>query len=120
MNERDLDEKVELLLMQHLGKLYLQNSNKYQLKKELTLLFLKHGEQEKEVDMMQNKKIINEYNQAFKTEMHQFPTGAKRSQKMPRYDLIPKCALDRLAQRFTGDIINNIPSGGALKYGEGN
>ena len=49
-----------------------------------------------------------------------FSTGAQRSVRCPRYDLIPKCAIDRLAVRFTGDIVNNLPTGGALKYGESN
>ena len=53
MKEKNLDEKVELLLTQHLGDAYLVGSNKYQLKKELTLLFLEHGEQEKGVDTTQ-------------------------------------------------------------------
>ena len=60
-----------------------------------------------------------------KSEQHQvmqtFDTGAKRSSRMPRYDLIPKVAIDRLAERFTGHYgYQDIPEGGALKYGEGN
>src|SRR5262245_63453802 len=39
-----------------------------------------------------------------------FDTGAQRSATMPRYDLIPQCALRRLAARFEM----------GLKYGEHN
>lgn len=65
--------------------------------------------------------------------MEEFKSGAKRSERKPRYDLIPKVALDRLANRFTGELIHGIPqypgdpvanqskpTGGALKYGECN
>lgn len=53
--------------------------------------------------------------------MHEYKTGAKRSARMPRYDLIPKVFLDRLAIRFTGQIgSDGKPDGGALKYGESN
>lgn len=52
--------------------------------------------------------------------MHQFKTGSKRSEVKPRYDLIPKVFLDRLAQRFTGDLFEEGPTGGALEYGEVN
>jgi len=50
-----------------------------------------------------------------------FATKAVRSSKMPRFDLIPSCALIRLAKRATGHIDsfgNKI--GGALQYGECN
>lgn len=55
-------------------------------------------------------------------EMHTYSTGAKRSKRMPRYDLIPAVAITRLAERFTGDLAadGKTPLGGALKYGEGN
>lgn len=49
----------------------------------------------------------------------EFQTGAKRSARMPRYDLIPKVATDRLANRFTGELIDEHATGGAYKYGEG-
>src|SRR3990167_958091 len=59
-----------------------------------------------------------------------FTSGAKRSSRMVRYDLIPFCALHRLARRFTGEEVTNVPvnsddrstqfTGGALKYGEVN
>lgn len=54
-----------------------------------------------------------------------FTSGAKRSVRMPRYDLIPKVAQDRLAQRFTGRMPEPgadsfAEPGGALQYGEGN
>jgi hypothetical protein len=40
---------------------------------------------------------------------------------MYRYDLIPKVAIDRLAFRYTGHYgYQQVPEGGALKYGEGN
>lgn len=52
--------------------------------------------------------------------MQEYKTGAKRAQRMPRYDLIPKIFIDRLALRFTGDLVDGIPNGGALKYGESN
>jgi len=70
--------------------------------------------------------------------MEKFETGAVRSSRMPRYDLIPRCALERLAKRFTGEILSKIEigtvvgcvesnndleiqyTGGALKYGECN
>lgn len=68
--------------------------------------------------------------------MHEFKTGAKRSDVKPRYDLIPKVAIERLAKRFTGELLvdaNNLgtfgggdlgrgneATGGALKYGECN
>lgn len=65
--------------------------------------------------------------------MHEFKTGAKRSDLKPRYDLIPKVAIDRLAKRFTGESVSLNPlgdpdalftkseaTGGALKYGECN
>jgi hypothetical protein len=52
--------------------------------------------------------------------MEKFNTGAKRSERKPRYDLIPTDALIRLAERFTGDIVDGKPTGGALKYGETN
>lgn len=55
-------------------------------------------------------------------EKHVYSTGAMRSHRMIRYDLIPKCAIDRLAKRFTGEINEDggIPTGGAYKYGESN
>lgn len=49
-----------------------------------------------------------------------YETGAKRSARKPRYDLIPTVALQRLAERFTGEIVDGKPTGGALKYGETN
>lgn len=63
--------------------------------------------------------------------MEEFKTGAKRSERKPRYDLIPKVAIDRLAKRFTGaeSPMNSFAgieravkeyTGGALKYGECN
>lgn len=52
--------------------------------------------------------------------MQKFKSGAIRSSRMVRFDLIPKCLNERLAQRFTGQIIDGEPDGGALKYGEGN
>lgn len=56
-----------------------------------------------------------------KPDMHVYNTGAKRSQRMPRYDLIPAVAIRRLAERFTGDVDNTGKfTGGALKYGESN
>ena len=122
MNEKDFQEKVELLLTQNSGSFYGTNLNKSNFLRAMWKLLLQYGGQVKEADTMQPIEKQNQINQLHpeQAEMHQFPTGAKRSSKMPRYDLIPKIALDRLAQRFTGDIINNIPSGGALKYGEGN
>jgi hypothetical protein len=50
----------------------------------------------------------------------EFFSGAKRSVRMPRYDLIPFVALQRLAERYTGSMVNGEPDGGALKYGESN
>jgi len=59
--------------------------------------------------------------------MQEFNTGAKRSSRMMRFDLIPRAALYRLAKRFTGEPLPQqssvgptVYSGGALKYGEGN
>lgn len=57
--------------------------------------------------------------------METFNSGAKRSERKFRYDLIPKVALDRLAKRFTGEVIgphegDKWATGGALKYGECN
>src|SRR3990167_1512047 len=52
--------------------------------------------------------------------MEMYKTGAKRSSRVPRYDLIPLTALKRLAVRFTGKEVNGEPDGGALKYGEVN
>lgn len=59
--------------------------------------------------------------------MEKFNTGAVRSSRMPRYDLIPRVALERLAKRFTGELVYDTeglgiskPTGGALKYGECN
>lgn len=49
-----------------------------------------------------------------------FATGAKRSMRMPRYDLIPMTFFRRMAQRFTGQQSTAGPTGGALKYGECN
>lgn len=50
-----------------------------------------------------------------------FPTGAQRSVRVNRFDLIPAALMRRLAKRFTGEIDDNgEPTGGALKYGEGN
>jgi len=121
--ERDWELKEAARALRNLDYFSMTDLEKSRLEKELKQQLEKSGMPVKEVDTTQDEKIINEYNQAMKEisgEMYQFPTGAKRSSKMPRYDLIPKIALDRLAQRFTGDIINNIPSGGALKYGEGN
>ena len=54
------------------------------------------------------------------TECVQFATGAVRSSVKPRYDLIPRIALERIAQRFTGEVIDGIATGGAFKYGETN
>jgi hypothetical protein len=47
-------------------------------------------------------------------------TGAKRSARKPRYDLIPTIAVFRLAERFTGEMGPDGPTGGALKYGANN
>jgi len=52
--------------------------------------------------------------------MHTFATGAKRSERMPRYDLVVQDLVRRIAERATGEETPNGPSGGALKYGEGN
>jgi len=52
--------------------------------------------------------------------MHTFATGAKRSERMPRYDLVVHDLIRRIAERATGEETPNGPSGGALKYGEGN
>jgi len=50
-----------------------------------------------------------------------FHTGAKRSEVMPRFDLITKELYYRLAQRATGKLRQNGEAvGGALQYGEGN
>lgn len=55
-----------------------------------------------------------------KAGMHTFATGAKRSSTMPRFDLIPRGAYERIADRFTGRFVGEEPTGGALKYGECN
>jgi len=128
MNEKDLEKKVDILLKRYSDNFFWDASIESKFTKELKELCMQYGEQGKEADttpdigtIKDSDKRLKELREKFQQEeMHQFPTGAKRSSKMPRYDLIPKIALDRLAQRFTGDIINNIPSGGALKYGEGN
>lgn len=59
--------------------------------------------------------------------MQKYETGAVRSSRMPRYDLIPRTGLERIAERFTGSIEKypkeeggDSASGGALKYGECN
>jgi hypothetical protein len=53
--------------------------------------------------------------------MQEYNTGARRSARMPRYDLIVGSAIDRLAQRCTGEpTADGVGTGGALKYGEGN
>lgn len=59
--------------------------------------------------------------------MQKYETGAVRSSRMPRYDLIPRTGLERIAERFTGGLLNHPimegvgePTGGALKYGECN
>lgn len=66
--------------------------------------------------------------------MFESNTGAKRSERKPRYDLISKVFIERVAQRLTGEIIKiNLSdlqdggdlgreeyTGGALKYGECN
>lgn len=44
---------------------------------------------------------------------HEYASGAKRSAIMPRYDLIPRDPLLRIAERFTG----SPETGGAFKYG---
>ena len=50
--------------------------------------------------------------------MHEFKTGAKRSEVKPRYDLIPKSFLERVAKRLTGEVTKD--KGGAFQYGECN
>lgn len=45
MNELDLDEKADILLTQYFGDSYKKSLNKYELKKELFLLFSQSGEQ---------------------------------------------------------------------------
>lgn len=53
--------------------------------------------------------------------VHVFSTGAKRSERVARYDLIVQSFLDRLARRCTGELDpKGMATGGALKYGEGN
>jgi len=67
------------------------------------------------------------------TKMFESKTGAKRSERVIRYDLIPKVFWDRVASKFTGeftsinieslgygDIDRSKATGGALKYGECN
>jgi hypothetical protein len=49
-----------------------------------------------------------------------YETGAKRSERLPRYDLIVGEFLRRVAERCTGELREGHPTGGALKYGEGN
>jgi hypothetical protein len=53
--------------------------------------------------------------------MHTYPTGAKRSGRVIRYDLLVHSFLERIAQRATGSVDESGQAdGGALKYGEGN
>lgn len=49
-----------------------------------------------------------------------YVTGARRSARMLRFDLIPFCAEERLAERYTGHEVDGKPDGGALKFGEVN
>jgi len=117
MNEKDLAKKVDTLLQRHSDNFLWNRSDELKFEKELIELFMQYGKQVKEADMTQP---IEPKGYNVESMIH-FETGAKRSSKMPRYDLIPKVALDRLAQRFTGKLDeNNKPDGGALKYGEGN
>lgn len=51
---------------------------------------------------------------------YEYKTGAFRSQRMPRFDLIPKVFLYRLAERYAGVETSEGPKGGALEYGEVN
>ena len=53
--------------------------------------------------------------------MQEYNTGAKRSERMPRFDLVTREFIRRVAERATGRLLpNGTPDGGALKYGEGN
>jgi hypothetical protein len=53
--------------------------------------------------------------------LHTYPTGAKRSGRVIRYDLLVHSLLERIAQRATGSVDESGQAdGGALKYGEGN
>jgi hypothetical protein len=52
---------------------------------------------------------------------HMFPTGAKRSARAPRYDLLVHSLIQRIAERAGGSLDESGQAdGGALKYGEGN
>jgi hypothetical protein len=65
--------------------------------------------------------------------MFESKTGAKRSERVVRYDLVPKVFSERVAKRFTGELLVSphggdfqaaidaqSATGGALKYGECN
>jgi len=53
--------------------------------------------------------------------MHTYPTGAKRSGRVVRYDLVVHSLIERIAERATGHADESGQAdGGALKYGEGN
>ena len=67
----------------------------------------------------QINKSMDEWLGFRRVKMFESETGAKRSERVVRYDLIPKIFLERLASRFTGNY-NNPELGGALKYGECN
>jgi len=148
--ERDWELKEAARALRNLDYFSMTDLEKSRLEKELKQQLEKSGMPVKEVDMMPpieesncykdvtrerksppiilTAEQVRNHSQLYTQEgmptqegIYKFPSGAKRSAKMLRYDLIPKVALDRLAQRFTGKINDQgNPDGGALKYGEGN
>lgn len=132
MNGKSLDEKAVLLAISNLETTYLQSLQKLRELREYCQQSWQSGEQEKGQGTIKSTKKMDLSDWGLTEEgekygptkseipIQQFSTGAKRSERMPRYDLIPRTAIDRLAQRFTGEIRDGKPTGGALKYGESN
>lgn len=99
--------------MRDLDSTLLANSEKLKIVEALAKQLYARGGQEKDQGMTQPISPVEP--------VQKFSTGAVRSERMLRYDLIPKVAIDRLADRFTGGVdASGKPTGGARKYGENN